>query len=53
MLASLPERPPSLTDPALVYEPKYDGIRAIVEVIPGEGARHLVAPGQREGRAVP
>ena len=36
MLASLPDRPPSLTDPALVYEPKFDGIRAIVEVVPGE-----------------
>lgn len=30
MLASLAEAP--LTDPALVYEPKYDGIRAIAEV---------------------
>lgn len=35
MLASLPDAPPSLTNPALVYEPKYDGIRAIVEVLPG------------------
>jgi len=35
MLASLPDAPPSLTNPALVYEPKYDGIRAIVEVVPG------------------
>ena len=34
MLASLPDSPPRLTDPALVYEPKYDGIRAIVEVVP-------------------
>ena len=34
MLASLPDAPPPLTDPALVYEPKYDGIRAIVEVLP-------------------
>src|SRR5262245_14232067 len=30
MLASLADAP--LTDPQLVYEPKYDGIRAIVEV---------------------
>src|SRR6476469_8025877 len=30
MLASLEDAP--LTDPTLVYEPKYDGIRAIVEV---------------------
>src|SRR5687767_4227247 len=32
MLASLAE--PPLADPQLVYEPKYDGIRAIVEVDP-------------------
>src|SRR6478672_10279218 len=30
MLASLEDAP--LVDPALVYEPKYDGIRAVVEV---------------------
>ncbi len=36
MLASLPDSPPSLTDPALVYEPKYDGIRAIVEILPAK-----------------
>src|SRR5262245_65823396 len=30
MLASLEDAP--LDDPTLVYEPKYDGIRAIVEV---------------------
>jgi bifunctional non-homologous end joining protein LigD len=34
MLATLPSQPPSLTDPAYVYEPKVDGIRAIVEVLP-------------------
>jgi len=34
MLASLPSQPPSLTDKAYVYEPKVDGIRAIVEVSP-------------------
>src|SRR5262245_13642661 len=33
MLASLEDLP--LDDPAFVYEPKYDGIRAIVEVGPG------------------
>ena len=33
MLATLAEAP--LVDPALVYEPKYDGIRAIVEVAAG------------------
>ncbi len=41
MLATLPSQPPSLTDKAYVYEPKVDGIRAIVEVLPGnaEGRR--------------
>ncbi len=37
MLASLLDAP--LTDPQLVYEPKYDGIRAIVEVEPGGTVR--------------
>ena len=32
MLATLPSQPPSLNDKAYVYEPKVDGIRAIVEV---------------------
>src|SRR3954462_794146 len=32
MLASLADAP--LDDPSLVYEPKYDGIRAIVEIVP-------------------
>ena len=32
MLATLAEAP--LCDPGLVYEPKYDGIRAIVTVTP-------------------
>lgn len=35
MLATLPTSPPSLKDPAYVYEPKVDGIRAIAEVLPG------------------
>ncbi|HEX6162838.1 MAG TPA: DNA ligase D [Vicinamibacterales bacterium] len=34
MLATLPSQTPSLTDKAYVYEPKVDGIRAIVEVLP-------------------
>ena len=34
MLASLPATEPPLTDPSLVYEPKYDGIRAIALVEP-------------------
>ena len=37
MLASLAAAP--LTDPNLLYEPKYDGIRAIVEVEPQGGVR--------------
>src|SRR4029450_13966558 len=36
MLATLPSQTPSLTDKAYVYEPKVDGIRAIVEVLPGK-----------------
>jgi ATP-dependent DNA ligase len=32
MLASLTEAP--LADPQFVYEPKYDGIRAIVDIEP-------------------
>jgi len=34
MLATLPSQLPSLNDPNYVYEPKVDGIRAIVEVLP-------------------
>ncbi len=34
MLASLPPTEPPLVDPLLVYEPKYDGIRAIALVEP-------------------
>jgi bifunctional non-homologous end joining protein LigD len=33
MLASIGEAP--LVDPAYVYEPKYDGIRALVDIAPG------------------
>ena len=36
MLAVVADADPPLTDPQLLYEPKYDGIRAIVEVAPGE-----------------
>ena len=39
MLASLPPSEPPLTDPSLVYEPKYDGIRAIALVEPARRAR--------------
>src|SRR5918993_4550031 len=40
MLATLPSQAPNLRDRTYVYEPKVDGIRAIVEVLPalGEGA---------------
>ncbi len=34
MLATLPAQLPRLDDPAFVYEPKVDGIRAIIEVLP-------------------
>ena len=34
MLATLPSQTPSLNDKSYVYEPKVDGIRAIVEVLP-------------------
>ncbi len=34
MLASLPSSEPPLVDPDLVYEPKYDGIRAIALIEP-------------------
>lgn len=36
MLATLPAQTPALTVAGFVYEPKYDGIRAIVEVVPGK-----------------
>src|SRR5207248_5182834 len=43
MLASLADAP--LEDPLLVYEPKYDGIRAIAEVGgPGTGSRTVTRP---------
>src|SRR5438046_267224 len=37
MLASTADAP--LDDPQLIYEPKYDGIRAIAEVAPGGDVR--------------
>lgn len=39
MLATTPEAPASLVDPRAVFEPKYDGIRAIALVEPGPPAR--------------
>ena len=35
MLATLADAP--LTSPRLVYEPKYDGIRALIDVTPAAG----------------
>lgn len=40
MLATLTDTA-DLTNPGAVYEPKYDGIRAIVEVTPGRGAARV------------
>src|SRR5215218_1039142 len=39
MLATLTEHP--LDDPAFVYEPKYDGIRALIEIPPSAGGRPI------------
>src|SRR5262245_57976375 len=50
MLASLAD--PPLTDPQLVYEPKYDGIRAIAEVAPG-GVRLWSRLGNEKTRQFP
>ena len=36
MLATLPSHKPPLVDASLVYEPKYDGIRAIALIEPGK-----------------
>ena len=51
MLASLAEAP--LADPLLVYEPKYDGIRAIAEVAPGQPARLWSRLGNEKTRQFP
>ena len=52
MLASLADA--SLTDPALVYEPKYDGIRAIVDVpAGGQGVRIWSRRGNDKTRQFP
>ena len=50
MLASLADAP--LDDPHLVYEPKYDGIRAIAEIEPGGSRAAVVAARQREDAPV-
>ena len=51
MLASLTDAP--LDDPQLVYEPKYDGIRAIVEVAAGGGTRLWSRLGNEKTRQFP
>ena len=51
MLASLAD--PPLDDPSLVYEPKYDGIRAIAEVEPGGGVRLWSRLGNEKTRQFP
>src|SRR5439155_10545835 len=51
MLASLAD--PPLDDPALVYEPKYDGIRAIAEVEPSAGVRLWSRLGNEKTRQFP
>jgi bifunctional non-homologous end joining protein LigD len=48
MLATLPSQTPSLTDKAYVYEPKVDGIRAIVEVLPT--LREDASKGKRQSK---
>jgi bifunctional non-homologous end joining protein LigD len=51
MLASPADAP--LDDPALVYEPKYDGIRAIAEIDPKSGARLWSRLGNEKTRQFP
>ncbi len=51
MLASLAEAP--LDDPAFVYEPKYDGIRAIAEIAPHDGVRLWSRLGNEKSRQFP
>jgi bifunctional non-homologous end joining protein LigD len=51
MLASLADAP--LDDPQLVYEPKYDGIRAIVEIAPHGRTRLWSRLGNEKTRQFP
>src|SRR4051794_4757626 len=51
MLASLADAP--LADPQLVYEPKYDGIRAIVDIAPGGRVRLWSRLGNEKTRQFP
>ena len=52
MLATLAEHP--LDDPAFVYEPKYDGIRALIRwaAVQRAADQHLVPAREREDVAV-
>ncbi|HWK08997.1 MAG TPA: non-homologous end-joining DNA ligase, partial [Vicinamibacterales bacterium] len=51
MLATLADAP--LVDPALVYEPKYDGIRAIVDIDASGGVRLWSRNGNEKTRQFP
>src|SRR3954454_9266405 len=51
MLASLAD--PPLADASLVYEPKYDGIRAIAEIQPKGGVRLWSRLGNEKTRQFP
>src|SRR6266849_6498724 len=51
MLASLEDAP--LDDPQLVYEPKYDGIRAIAEIVPHGQVRLWSRLGNEKTRQFP
>src|SRR5262249_61716650 len=52
MLASPSDDAP-LDDPNLVYEPKYDGIRAIAEIAPSGGVRLWSRLGNEKTRQFP
>jgi bifunctional non-homologous end joining protein LigD len=45
MLATLADAP--MRDPHLVYEPKYDGIRALIAVVPGGGSAAVTIASRR------
>ena len=51
MLATLADAP--LVQPGLIYEPKYDGIRALVHVAPGNDVRVWSRLGNDKTRQFP
>ena len=51
MLATLADAP--LVKKGLIYEPKYDGIRALVEIQPGRGARLWSRNGNEKSKQFP